>query len=70
MSVAKHRHENLCFRNKNNLKFIWKCLPWHSNLVSPNNKLCHEIAMKEFTHPPKMNLWLFHMAIKKQIINK
>jgi len=30
----------------------------------------YEIAMSEYTHHPKMIMWLFHLAIKKQNINK
>jgi hypothetical protein len=29
---------------------------------------CHEIPMIKSSHQPKMNIWGFHVAIKKQII--
>jgi len=32
--------------------------------------IIYEIAMSEYPHQPKMIMWLFHLAIKKQIINR
>jgi hypothetical protein len=28
----------------------------------------NEIPMRKFSHQPKMNIWVFHATIKKQII--
>jgi len=31
---------------------------------------CHEMPMRICSHQPKMIMWAFHLANKKQIINK
>jgi hypothetical protein len=42
------------------------------NLVTNMNsvlKFCiNEIPMRKFSHQPKMNMWIFHVTIKNQII--
>ena len=42
-----------------------------SSILQLKNKLyTHEIAMRICSHQPKMIMWLFHLAVKKQNINK
>jgi hypothetical protein len=33
-----------------------------------NRLYTNEIPMRQSSHQPKMNIWVFHVAIKKQII--
>ena len=41
-------------------------LYYNSNLYQT---ITNEIPMREYSHQPQMIMWVFHQAIKKQIIN-
>jgi hypothetical protein len=46
-----------------------KCFDCSSNDHYNHLKARYEIPMRRLSRQPKMNMWVFHVAIKKQIIS-